>query len=104
MKAREHTQEPVERASDRDRYQTVYAKEQGSVAAPTAGLHFTPELLAQLDALGVERVEVTLHVGTGTFKPVEVDIVEEHPMHSEWCSMSAGLWNACGVRRPRDAA
>ncbi|MFN9973681.1 MAG: tRNA preQ1(34) S-adenosylmethionine ribosyltransferase-isomerase QueA, partial [Phycisphaerae bacterium] len=89
LKAREHTQEPVERASDRDRYQTVYAKEQGSVAAPTAGLHFTPELLAQLDALGVERVEVTLHVGTGTFKPVEVDIVEEHPMHSEWCSMSA---------------
>lgn len=89
LKAREHTQEPVKRASDRDRYQTVYAKEQGSVAAPTAGLHFTPELLAQLDALGVDRVEVTLHVGTGTFKPVEVDIVEEHPMHSEWCSMSA---------------
>jgi S-adenosylmethionine:tRNA ribosyltransferase-isomerase len=89
LKAREHTQEPVERASDRDRYQTVYAKQQGSVAAPTAGLHFTPELLARLDALGVERVEVTLHVGTGTFKPVEVDIVEEHPMHSEWCSMSA---------------
>ena len=88
LKAREHTQEPVERASDRDRYQTVYAKEQGSVAAPTAGLHFTPELLAALDALGVERVEVTLHVGTGTFKPVEVDVVEEHPMHSEWCSMS----------------
>jgi S-adenosylmethionine:tRNA ribosyltransferase-isomerase len=88
LKAREHTHEPVERASDRDRYQTVYAKEQGSVAAPTAGLHFTPELLAALDRLGVERVEVTLHVGTGTFKPVEVDIVEEHPMHSEWCSMS----------------
>jgi S-adenosylmethionine:tRNA ribosyltransferase-isomerase len=88
LKAREHTHEPVERASDRDRYQTVYAKEQGSVAAPTAGLHFTPELLAALDTLGVERVEVTLHVGTGTFKPVEVDIVEEHPMHSEWCSMS----------------
>lgn len=89
LKAREHTQEPVERASDRDRYQTVYAKQQGSVAAPTAGLHFTPELLAALDALRVERVEVTLHVGTGTFKPVEVDVVEEHPMHSEWCSMSA---------------
>lgn len=88
LKAREHTHEPVERASDRDRYQTVYAKEQGSVAAPTAGLHFTPELLAALDRLGVESVEVTLHVGTGTFKPVEVDIVEEHPMHSEWCSMS----------------
>jgi len=88
LKAREHTHEPVERASDRDRYQTVYAKDQGSVAAPTAGLHFTPELLAALDTLGVERVEVTLHVGTGTFKPVEVDIVEEHPMHSEWCSMS----------------
>ncbi|MBY0111226.1 MAG: tRNA preQ1(34) S-adenosylmethionine ribosyltransferase-isomerase QueA [Phycisphaerales bacterium] len=88
LKAREHTHEPVERASDRDRYQTVYAKQQGSVAAPTAGLHFTPELLAAIDAVGVERVEVTLHVGTGTFKPVEVDIVEEHPMHSEWCSMS----------------
>lgn len=96
LKAREHTQEPVERASDRDRYQTVYAKEQGSVAAPTAGLHFTPELLAQLDALGVERVEVTLHVGTGTFKPVEVDIVEEHPMHSEWCSMSAAAVERVG--------
>lgn len=88
LKAREHTNEPVERASDRDRYQTVYAKQQGSVAAPTAGLHFTPELLAALDVLGVERVEVTLHVGTGTFKPVEVEIVEEHPMHSEWCSMA----------------
>jgi S-adenosylmethionine:tRNA ribosyltransferase-isomerase len=70
-------------ASDAARYQTVYAKEPGSVAAPTAGLHFTPELLAALDARGVRRSEVVLHVGAGTFKPVEADDPAEHRMHEE---------------------
>ncbi len=76
--------------SDRADYQTVFARDPGSVAAPTAGLHFTPELLASLDRVGVERVEVTLHVGMGTFKPIESETVEAHPMHAEWCSMDAG--------------
>jgi S-adenosylmethionine:tRNA ribosyltransferase-isomerase len=64
-------------------YQTVYAREEGAIAAPTAGLHFTPELLARLDACGVERVAITLHVGLGTFKPVKADHVEEHAMEPE---------------------
>jgi S-adenosylmethionine:tRNA ribosyltransferase-isomerase len=70
-------------ASDVERYQTVYAREPGSVAAPTAGLHFTPELLAALDARGVRRGEVVLHVGAGTFKPVEAADPAEHRMHEE---------------------
>jgi S-adenosylmethionine:tRNA ribosyltransferase-isomerase len=70
-------------ARDAARYQTVYAREPGSVAAPTAGLHFTPELLAALDARGVRRGEVVLHVGAGTFKPVEVDDPAAHLMHEE---------------------
>ena len=70
-------------ASDRERYQTVYARERGSVAAPTAGLHFTAAQLASLALRGVERVEVTLHVGYGTFKPVKVDRVEDHVIDSE---------------------
>ena len=69
--------------SDSSRYQTVYAREPGAVAAPTAGLHFDAALLQQLDAMGVQRVEVTLHVGAGTFQPVRVDNVAEHRMHSE---------------------
>lgn len=74
-------------AHDRAEYQTVYAKrdDRPSVAAPTAGLHFTDELLATLAARGVERVPVTLQVGAGTFKPVETDSLDEHPMHGEWC-------------------
>jgi S-adenosylmethionine:tRNA ribosyltransferase-isomerase len=68
---------------DRERYQTVYAREPGSVAAPTAGLHFTPELLAHLDARGVERTELVLHVGPGTFRPVEVEDVREHRVDPE---------------------
>jgi S-adenosylmethionine:tRNA ribosyltransferase-isomerase len=68
---------------DAERYQTIYAREAGSVAAPTAGLHFTPEVLAALDARGVRRGEVVLHVGAGTFKPVEVDDPAEHLMHEE---------------------
>jgi S-adenosylmethionine:tRNA ribosyltransferase-isomerase len=69
--------------ADRADYQTVYANEQGSVAAPTAGLHFTTGLLQRLEARGVRRVDVLLHVGAGTFKPVEVDDPAEHPMHEE---------------------
>jgi len=70
-------------AADRERYQTVYARESGSVAAPTAGLHFTGELLDKLEQRGIERAAVTLHVGIGTFRPVEVDDPAEHHMHRE---------------------
>lgn len=73
---------------DRERYQTVYAKENGSAAAPTAGLHFTKELLAQIEAKGVKLVYLTLHVGLGTFRPVSVDNVDEHEMHSEFYTLS----------------
>lgn len=76
-------------ADDDSRYQTVYAKHQGAVAAPTAGLHFTEELLAALQNKGVETTEVTLHVGAGTFQPVRVDNIAEHKMHSEWYEVSA---------------
>jgi S-adenosylmethionine:tRNA ribosyltransferase-isomerase len=69
---------------DKNRYQTVYAKYDGSAAAPTAGLHFTPELLTQIKEMGVEIAEVTLHVGLGTFRPVKVDNVLDHHMHSEF--------------------
>jgi S-adenosylmethionine:tRNA ribosyltransferase-isomerase len=75
-------------SSDRERYQTVYARERGSVAAPTAGLHFTPDVLAQIRERGVETAEVTLHVGLGTFQPVHVEKVEEHKLHSEAYSIS----------------
>ncbi|MHC5375289.1 tRNA preQ1(34) S-adenosylmethionine ribosyltransferase-isomerase QueA [Enterococcus sp. LJL120] len=73
-----------ERLEDPDRYQTVYAKENGSAAAPTAGLHFTPELLKQIADKGVHLVYLTLHVGLGTFRPVSVDNIAEHHMHSEF--------------------
>ncbi|MCW5735252.1 MAG: tRNA preQ1(34) S-adenosylmethionine ribosyltransferase-isomerase QueA [Enhydrobacter sp.] len=71
-------------ARDRTDYQTLFAKVDGSVAAPTAGLHFTPELMAALDAAGVRTASVTLHVGAGTFQPVRVADTDEHVMHSEW--------------------
>lgn len=74
--------------ADRADYQTVYAARDGAVAAPTAGLHFTPELLAALDAKGVERATVTLHVGAGTFLPVKADDTSEHAMHAEWREIS----------------
>ncbi|MDT2962206.1 tRNA preQ1(34) S-adenosylmethionine ribosyltransferase-isomerase QueA [Enterococcus casseliflavus] len=73
-----------ERLEDPDRYQTVYAKENGSAAAPTAGLHFTPELLEQIAEKGVKLVYLTLHVGLGTFRPVSVDNIADHEMHSEF--------------------
>ena len=77
-----------EKLADRERYQTVYAKENGSAAAPTAGLHFTEELLEQIAAKGVELVYLTLHVGLGTFRPVSVDSLDDHEMHTEFYSLS----------------
>ncbi|HEM3560741.1 TPA: tRNA preQ1(34) S-adenosylmethionine ribosyltransferase-isomerase QueA [Streptococcus suis] len=78
-----------EKLEDRERYQTVYAKENGSAAAPTAGLHFTQELLEKIEAKGVKLVYLTLHVGLGTFRPVSVENVDEHEMHSEFYNLTA---------------
>jgi S-adenosylmethionine:tRNA ribosyltransferase-isomerase len=86
-------------AEDASRYQTVYARERGSVAAPTAGLHFTPELLDAVAARGVTRVDVVLHVGAGTFKPVDVEDPSEHAMHSEWYDVSAAAADALDATR-----
>ncbi len=77
-----------EKLADPERYQTVYAKEEGSAAAPTAGLHFTPELLERIREKGVRVVPVLLHVGLGTFRPVKVEDVESHEMHSEYCQVT----------------
>jgi S-adenosylmethionine:tRNA ribosyltransferase-isomerase len=94
----------IERADDvgdASRYQTVYAQQAGSVAAPTAGLHFTPDLLAALDAQGVEQVHVMLHVGAGTFRPVSDDDPALHVMHEEWCELTeqaAATLNAVRAR------
>ena len=74
---------------DPERYQTVYSREVGSAAAPTAGLHFTKELLASIEAMGVRICYVTLHVGLGTFRPVKVEDVDAHEMHSEYCMIPA---------------
>lgn len=89
---------------DRTRYNTVYAKEEGSAAAPTAGLHWTKELLEQCEAKGVEILRITLHVGLGTFRPVKMEEVEKHHMHSEYYSVSqevAEKIEACKQRRGR---
>jgi S-adenosylmethionine:tRNA ribosyltransferase-isomerase len=75
--------------ADRERYQTVFSEKPGAVAAPTAGLHFTPELLARLEAAGVPAVRVTLHVGQDTFRPVSSETLDGHEMHSEWCEITA---------------
>lgn len=72
-----------DRSGDRERYQTVYAQERGSVAAPTAGLHFTPDILSRLERRGIETAEITLHVGLGTFQPVRTEKVEDHKLHRE---------------------
>jgi S-adenosylmethionine:tRNA ribosyltransferase-isomerase len=77
--------------SDWERYQTAYARNPGAVAAPTAGLHFTPELLEACAARGIERSFVTLHVGIGTFRPITVDRLSEHAMHAEWCELPAAV-------------
>lgn len=77
-----------EKLKDKNRYQTVYAKTDGSAAAPTAGLHFTPELLEKIRSMGVEIVEVLLHVGLGTFRPVKEDVITNHKMHSEYYEVS----------------
>jgi S-adenosylmethionine:tRNA ribosyltransferase-isomerase len=89
-----------DRAADRDRYQTVFARERGSVAAPTAGLHFTPALVAALEARGVELAEITLHVGYGTFQPVRVDRIEDHRLESE--CYEVGEPTAAIINRARD--
>ena len=85
--------------ADRERYQTVFARARGSVAAPTAGLHFTPELLDELTARGIERAEVTLHVGYGTFKPIKVDRVEDHVVDPEIYSIDEAA--AAAINRAR---
>jgi len=95
---------PEEEAEDRERYQTIYAKNVGSVAAPTAGLHFTPEIFAALEAKGVRRVAVTLHVGPGTFRPVTAENVEDHKMDFEAFDVppeTADAINACKARGGR---
>lgn len=84
----------ADRTSDHERYQTVFAQSRGSIAAPTAGLHFTPALLDALAARGVARAEVTLHVGYGTFQPIRVDVVEEHRMETEQFEISEGTATA----------
>jgi len=78
----------TETLEDRERYQTVYSKEEGSAAAPTAGLHFTPELLAKIEGMGVEIVPILLNVGLGTFRPVKTEDVDDHVMHSEYYEVS----------------
>jgi S-adenosylmethionine:tRNA ribosyltransferase-isomerase len=90
--------------ADVERYQTVYARERGSAAAPTAGLHFTPELLAHLADRGVQRRDVVLHVGAGTFKPVEVDDPAEHVMHEEWYDVPATTATAVNLARAEGRA
>jgi S-adenosylmethionine:tRNA ribosyltransferase-isomerase len=78
----------VEEQNDKNRYQTIFSKHPGAVAAPTAGLHFTQELLEKIDQIGVQSVRVTLHVGLGTFEPISVTELRDHPMHAEWFSLS----------------
>ena len=95
---------PEEEREDRERYQTIYAKYTGSVAAPTAGLHFSPEIFAALDEKGVRRVAVTLHVGPGTFRPVKAENIEDHKMDFERFSVppeTADAINACKARGGR---
>jgi S-adenosylmethionine:tRNA ribosyltransferase-isomerase len=87
--------------ADRESYQTIYARAPGSVAAPTAGLHFTPEVFARLDERGIARAFVTLHVGTGTFQPVQAADIRQHTMHQEWGSLPAETVAAIALCRAR---
>lgn len=101
VKARQAHHESYRDADDQQWYQTVYADamKRQSVAAPTAGLHFTPELLKRIEAMGVRRIDVTLHVGLGTFKPVAAATLDEHRMHSEWYEVSPAAMEAlCAIR------
>jgi S-adenosylmethionine:tRNA ribosyltransferase-isomerase len=94
----------IERAddgADQERYQTVYARKEGAVAAPTAGLHFTEALLAGIDALGVRRIAVTLHVGAGTFQPVREDELDQHVMHKEFVEVNDAVCAAVRETRAR---
>lgn len=91
----------TEKLKDKNRYQTVYAKEEGSAAAPTAGLHFTPELLERIKAKGVVIAPIMLHVGLGTFRPVKEDRIEEHEMHSEFISVSKETADLINNRKGR---
>lgn len=86
---------------DDSRYQTVYANQSGSAAAPTAGLHFTDEVIGQIRAKGVDFASVTLHVGLDTFRPVSAEYAEDHEIHSEWCSVSAETWEMIQATRHR---
>lgn len=88
-------------ASDRERYQSIFAREKGAVAAPTASLHFDAPLIAKLDAMGVGRAFITLHVGAGTFQPLRTDDLDAHKMHAERVSVSRATWDA--IRRTRAA-
>jgi S-adenosylmethionine:tRNA ribosyltransferase-isomerase len=86
-------------AADRDDYQTMFAREQGAVAAPTAALHFTPGLIAALDEAGVDRETLTLHVGAGTFLPVKADDTADHAMHAEWGRIDAATADRLNAAR-----
>lgn len=101
-KARKALHLPEVNAADMARYNTVYARESGSVAAPTAGLHFTPELLTALERSGVKRAEVTLHVGLGTFAPIRCEDVRDHPIHSEAIAISPEAVSALIAVRAAD--
>lgn len=91
----------VDEPADRDRYQTVFARRPGAVAAPTAGLHFDEALLAALEARGVLRTSVTLHVGAGTFQPLRSEHIKDHHMHAEWLEVSEGTVEAVAAARGR---
>ncbi len=93
-----------DQAADRERYQTVYARERGSVAAPTAGLHFTPEIFDRIRNRGIESAEITLHVGLGTFQPVHSEVVKQHQLHREWYSISPQAVGTTTVRTLEYAA
>ena len=95
-----YIQRADERA-DQERYQTVYAQREGAVAAPTAGLHFSRELLSQIDARGIARATVTLHVGAGTFQPVRVDDIQDHVMHAEFVEVDEAVCSAVRATRAR---